>query len=295
MKTQTTKNEHPSIVKVVLSARNDIHCHSLSRHAIGYMLRGRKYIYSGDVRHEVKQGDLFYLNIGSHYLEDIPDADHHCEQIVFFYTSEELSDTLSKLNTSYDMPLINNRTCENSDNLSHVIYTSWPTMKHFFGTVNQYIKEDVFACDRTAESLKKTELIYLLMSHDGCRISELIMTHIDVSLEKFKQVVRRNIFNRISIGELASECNRSLTSFKKEFRRIFHQPPHMWIVNQRLLQSRLLLVSTNKTISEIGNECSFPNTSHFIKLFKKEYGTTPADYRNSRVLNRQSDKPDDHQ
>jgi AraC-like DNA-binding protein len=45
------------------------------------------------------------------------------------------------------------------------------------------------------------------------------------------------------------------------------------------MQSRLLLISTSKSISEIGNECTFPNTSHFIKLFKKEFGCTPAIYR----------------
>lgn len=32
-------------------------------------------------------------------------------------------------------------------------------------------------------------------------------------------------------------------------------------------------------IAEIGIDCNFPNTSHFIKLFKKEYGMTPAAYR----------------
>ena len=32
-------------------------------------------------------------------------------------------------------------------------------------------------------------------------------------------------------------------------------------------------------IAEIGTACAFPNTSHFIKLFRKQYGMTPATYR----------------
>ena len=56
-------------------------------------------------------------------------------------------------------------------------------------------------------------------------------------------------------------------------------PPHKWYIRQRLMHARLLLISTSKSISEIGNECTFPNTSHFIKLFKKEYQMTPATYR----------------
>ena len=54
-------------------------------------------------------------------------------------------------------------------------------------------------------------------------------------------------------------------------------------IRQRLMHSRLLLISTSKSISEIGNECTFPNTSHFIKLFKKEYQMTPATYRHKHL------------
>ena len=59
--------------------------------------------------------------------------------------------------------------------------------------------------------------------------------------------------------------------------------PEQRIIRQRLMHSRLLLISTSKSISEIGNECTFPNTSHFIKLFKKEYQMTPATYRHKHL------------
>jgi AraC-like DNA-binding protein len=80
---------------------------------------------------------------------------------------------------------------------------------------------------------------------------------------------------------LAQKCNRSLTAFKKEFKKRFNEPPHQWCIHQRLAHARLLLVSSGKSVNQIGNECNFPNTSHFIKLFKKEYGTTPVAYRNA--------------
>ena len=77
--------------------------------------------------------------------------------------------------------------------------------------------------------------------------------------------------------------NRSLTSFKKEFRRHFEMPPHKWYIRQRLMHSRLLLISTSKSISERGVECTFPTPSHFIKLFKKEDRMTPAAYRSRHL------------
>ena len=114
---------------------------------------------------------------------------------------------------------------------------------------------------------------------DECCLRSKVLSNVDAAYGNFERVVYSHIFQDMSIEELASISHRSLTSFKKEFRRHFMMPPHRWFIRQRLMQSRLLLISTSKSISEIGNECTFPNTSHFIKLFKKEYGMTPAIYR----------------
>ena len=137
--------------------------------------------------------------------------------------------------------------------------------------------------DAAAENIKLTELIYLIVSQDKACLKNKVLNNVDTARDNFEQIIYSHIFTDISIEKLAEKCNRSLTSFKKEFRRHFFMPPHRWFIKQRLMQSRLLLISTSKSISEIGIECTFPNTSHFIKLFKKQYGLTPAIYRNQHA------------
>lgn len=281
MKAPYTLNpQQPMIVKYVQSSRNGIQSYSLSRYAIGYVVRGKKYIYYGDVRHEVNKGDVFYLGTGNHYTEDVPEGNKPFEQIVFYYTPEQLGRTLNQLSMHYRLTITNDHSCPNCRNQSHVVYPAWNTLKTFFSTIGQYLKEDVFNRDEAAENIKITELVYLILAQKDCCLKNKILSNIDLMKESFEQIVQNNIFNDISIEELAQKCNRSLTSFKKEFRKHFYEPPHKWFIKQRLMHSRLLLISTNKSISEIGNECNFPNTSHFIKLFKKEYSLTPATYRN---------------
>jgi AraC-like DNA-binding protein len=53
----------------------------------------------------------------------------------------------------------------------------------------------------------------------------------------------------------------------------------MLLLHQEEQRAKILLFSTNLTISEIGNQCAFTNISHFIKLFKQRYGDTPAALR----------------
>lgn len=274
-----SQTSQPMIVKYVQQERNGIQSHNFTRHCIGYIVRGRKYIYYGDVRHLVDRGDVFYLGLGNHYTEDIPEAGRNFEQITFYYSSEQLSRILNQLNMNYQLNIQRDHSCSQCENQSHVIAPAWNTLRNFFGSINQYLKDDLFGQDDTAEIIKITELMYLILSQSGSCLKSKILGNTDLMKENFEQIVMQNIFRDVSVEELALQCNRSLTSFKKEFRKHFHEPPHKWFIRQRLMHSRLLLISTHKSVAEIGTECSFPNTSHFIKLFKKEYGLTPAQYR----------------
>ena len=62
------------IVKYVETLHNGIQSQVLSRYAIGYILRGTKYIYDGDKRQTLSRGDVFYLGIGHHYIENFPEG-----------------------------------------------------------------------------------------------------------------------------------------------------------------------------------------------------------------------------
>ncbi len=275
--------QQPMIVKYVETLHTGIQSQTLSRYAIGYVLRGTMYIYDGDKRRKLTRGDVFYLGIGHHYIEHFPENGQPFEQILVYYTPTDLQRILLHLNITYGLTISNSHSCDNCNSRMHVTMPAWNAIRNFFLNTNNYLRDDDFRHDETAENIKMTELIYLIASHEDCCIKSKLLSNVDAAKENFEQIVYDHIFKDISIDELARLTNRSLTSFKKEFRRHFQMPPHKWYIRQRLMHSRLLLISTSKSISEIGNECTFPNTSHFIKLFKKEYSVTPATYRNRHI------------
>jgi AraC-like DNA-binding protein len=276
----TTSTPQPTIVKFAQAYRAGIQSQHYNRYGIGFVLRGRKRIYHGDFMQEINRGDLFYLSTGNHYTEDIPDDNKPFEQIVFYYRSDELGSALAHLNLDFGLNFENDHSCPECEGKNHVVCKGWNSIRDFFMGVNSYIKDGIFNRDDIAERIKMIELLYLIIMQPDCCLKNKLLNNNDATRENFEQMISRNIFTDKSIGELAHECNRSLTSFKKEFRKHFFEPPHRWFIKQRLIQARLLLISSEKSISEVGNECLFPNTSHFIKLFRKEYGMTPANYRN---------------
>ena len=272
-------DSHATIVKYVETNYAGIQLLHHSRCAVGYIVRGSKNIYYGDSRYTISRGEVFYLGVGNHYIEDLPEDGRSFEQIVVYYSPEQLQRILLNLNMNYSINITNSHSCDRCRRHNHVSLPATTTLRNLFNHVTSFLYEDNFIHDAAAENLKMTELIYTIVSMDECCLRSKILSNVDAAYGNFEQVIYSHIFRDISIEELASKSHRSLTSFKKEFKRHFSIPPHRWFIRQRLMQSRLLLISTSKSISEIGNECTFPNTSHFIKLFKKEYGMTPAIYR----------------
>lgn len=93
-----------------------------------------------------------------------------------------------------------------------------------------------------------------------------------------KEIMEANFFSNLSLDEFARLCTRSLSSFKQEFKNIFHTTPGKWLQEKRLEYSRYLLETTNMGIDEICMISGFENRSHFIRVFKNKYAQTPGKF-----------------
>ena len=99
---QDEHNSQPTIVKYVEPTYAGIHMLKLSRCAIGYVTRGTKYVYYGDARYTISKGEVFYMGVGNHYVEEVMEDGRPFEEIVVYYTPEQLQRILLHLNELLD-------------------------------------------------------------------------------------------------------------------------------------------------------------------------------------------------
>ena len=247
--------------------------------AVGYVLSGTKYIYHNDRSYSIEEGSVFVLDVGFHYEENIVDENGLFEQIVFFLTPQTLQQVIFGLNINYGLSFTSRHSCANCISHNFVSCTASIPLRNFFVGIDLSLRNSGLLHNDIGQRIKLNELIYLILSdNDGC-IRRKVLRSSDADSGHFINIIYENIFNDISIERLAELTNRSLTSFKKEFKRLFNAPPHRWIIEQRLDRAKIMLASTSRTVSEIGAECAFSNISHFIKLFKQRYKDTPASFR----------------
>ena len=67
--------------------------------------------------------------------------------------------------------------------------------------------------------------------------------------------------------------NRSY--FCRRFREITGRTAISYVNEYRLTKARALLLTGERSISEVAAECGFPDGNYFSRLFTKHFGETP--------------------
>jgi AraC-like DNA-binding protein len=75
---------------------------------------------------------------------------------------------------------------------------------------------------------------------------------------------------------------RSLTTFKRDFKKVFATTPQRWLTKKRLDLAHYQFVEKKGKPIEVCYEVGFENLSHFSFAFKKQFGYTPTELITSK-------------
>lgn len=120
-------------------------------------------------------------------------------------------------------------------------------------------------------------VVHLQNEATNCKCDVLSLS--DRELLRFENAVVMGLAANLSVEELAERCCISLSTFKRRFRVRYSQPPHKWLTQKRLELTRQAILTTNLPLGDIVEASGFVNSSHFISLFRRHFGITPARLR----------------
>lgn len=83
----------------------------------------------------------------------------------------------------------------------------------------------------------------------------------------------------LSLKRISNELFISPTYLSRLFRSKTGQKFSEYLAHRRVNQAKLLLVSSDKSITEIAREVGYPDANSFARLFKNSIGMTPSQYR----------------
>ena len=93
------------------------------------------------------------------------------------------------------------------------------------------------------------------------------------------EYIRLNAAKKLTIEGLAREACMGRSTFIRNFTRVCGRTPMQFLMQCRMAMARKELCYSGKSVTDVALECGFYDTSHFIHVFMKNEGYTPADFR----------------
>jgi AraC-like DNA-binding protein len=132
--------------------------------------------------------------------------------------------------------------------------------------------------------LKLKEIIILLSQTRNIEALQLILSQLfSPTTYSFKQIIEAHLFSQLTIEELAQQNNLSVSSFKREFAKLYNDSPANYIKTKRLEKAAELLIVSDERITNIAFDCGFSDLANFSKSFLDKYNVTPSSYRMNKI------------
>ena len=104
-------------------------------------------------------------------------------------------------------------------------------------------------------------------------------TEIQKEMEKTVHYFHENFSVDIEISHYARSLHMSTCWFIRSFKQYTGMPPRQYLTSIRVKKAQELLESTDYGVGEIGSIVGYENPLYFSRIFKKQTGISPAEYR----------------
>ena len=167
---------------------------------------------------------------------------------------------------------------------------SFPDDKRIFqvGTSMEYeriFKQMISELQRTQPNYQ--EMLVLLLQELLITFNrEITKEHVlkneflDKQMETAINYFNANYNLEINIEEYAASKGMSVSWFIRNFKKYTGKPPAQYISSLRMTNAQALLETTTYSVNEISRIVGYNNPLYFSRLFHKQKGCSPSEYRN---------------
>lgn len=97
--------------------------------------------------------------------------------------------------------------------------------------------------------------------------------------KRVTEFIEEHLAQDISLASLAEQVGLSLYHFARAFKLSFGVPPHQYHMARRMDRARNLLHGSALSVTQIGIQIGFRDTSSFTRAYRKFAGVAPSEYR----------------
>ncbi|MET0463226.1 MAG: helix-turn-helix domain-containing protein [Chitinophagaceae bacterium] len=233
-------------------------------HMLVWFISGETKIIQANATYVFRKGDIFLIprNQLATIINYPKDGNPH-KTVVMHLSVERLKEFYSNRNVK-PVPLKFPRI---------FVFNDHPLLESCLASLIPYFEMKDLPEDIAA--LKITEAISILRTLDK-EIDHVLANFEEPGKINLVDYMEKNFMFNLPLEKFGYLTGRSLTTFKRDFKKAFDTTPQRWLTQKRLELAHYHLAEKKKKPVDVCYEVGFENLSHFSFAFKKQFGYAPT-------------------
>lgn len=135
------------------------------------------------------------------------------------------------------------------------------------------------------------DVLVAAYEHAGAKPKKRLSTSKDHAdrTEAAKAYIAKHLAENISLADVAVAANASPFNFARLFQQQTGMPVHRYLTRLRLRTSLERIAEPGADLMSIALDLGFSSHSHFTDVFRREFGKTPSEVRDSATISKLSE------
>ena len=236
------------------------------QHVFLYILSGTLEVYHEGATHYFKGGDFVFIrkNQLSRSVK-APSQEGDYRSVSIYIDDENLKIISNEFNFHMERPYI-------GENVMHLKPNHLFT--YYFASLTPYMtgaheNEDVLTV------LKVKEAVMILVKANP-ELKDALFDFNEPGKMDLEEYMNGHFQSNVSLDHFAYLTGRSLSTFHRDFRKVFNTTPGRWLLKKRLNEAYYQIKEKGLKASDVYLQVGFEDLSHFSSSFKKAFGIAPS-------------------
>ncbi|PWN71857.1 AraC family transcriptional regulator [Chryseobacterium phosphatilyticum] len=233
----------------------------ISEHFFLFLAKGIMNGYDGNKHYKLKPGESCIVRKNRLARYNKQKDNNEFEKVIFIFDEQFLKDFQKKHSLSF-------QNFYSKD--AFISIKKDKLIDHFLLSLEPYYNDSGNINDAFSDIKREELLLILLQLHP--ELSDVLFDFGIPGRLDLEQFMQKNYKFNVNVERLAFLTGRSLSAFKRDFKKIFNETPNRWLVKRRLQEARFLIEEKKQRPVDIYLDLGFEDFSHFSFAFKKEFG-----------------------
>jgi AraC-like DNA-binding protein len=259
----------PKIPKIVYSATSKRTTEGeifIKQHVFDYIISGTSEVYFGGKSYAFKAGDFRFAarNRLSKFVKYPPEGEEYKSISICIDT-----ETLFEMKNDFQLEKTTTHKHEN-------VFLLKPNrlFNNYIDSLLPYLENQKTISDSLVKiKIKEAVLIFL---EANPQLKNILFDFSEPGKIDLEAYMNEHYQYNGSLEEFAYLTGRSLSTFKRDFEKIFNVTPNRWLLQKRLEEAYYLLDKKKMKATDVYVDVGFKDYSHFSISFKKLYGVAPS-------------------